>query len=64
MSDLFDDNQTEVPIEVVCWVRKVAVDAYGVFPFSVMPVLVYSFVGALIFQFSNILALVTLNTES
>ena len=64
LSDLLDDITVEIPIEVVCRVRQVAVDSYGVLPFGIVPVLVHSSVGALIFQFTNIMALVTLDTES
>ena len=53
--DLFDEDQPEVPVEVVVRLVEMAVDCQPIWSSYIIPVLVYTSVGSLCFDFSDIL---------
>ena len=60
---LFDEDQPEVPVEVVVWLVEMAVDCQPIWSSYIIPVLVYTSVGSLCFDFSDILLGVAFHAE-
>ena len=61
--DLFDEDQPEVPVEVVVRLIEMAVDCQPIWSLYIVPMLIHTSVGTLCFDFTDILPGITFHAE-
>ena len=61
--DLFDEDQPEVPVEVVVLLIEMAVDCQPIWSSYIVPMLIYTSVGSLCFDFPDILLGIAFHAE-
>ena len=62
--NFFNEDQPEIPVEVMILLVKMAVDCQSVWSLHIIPVFVHPSIGSLRFEFANILLGVAFHAES